>query len=203
MRLASKLLALAIATLALASPSAHADALGTTTSGELRFIDHSGPNFGYGDTPYTVRPANYFTSSSAVIGSGVEFSFYNGINGNPSIGDVSANFDGASLTITTYPVSFIDHYFTFTDPAFFGITYTGTDPDIHASIVGHTITIQSLSPPLHYKTQFTGVPDVFLLSGPPLPPPTPSAVPEPGTLLMVGTGALSALAAARRKFNLR
>jgi hypothetical protein len=210
MRLSPSLLsALVLSVAALSSTNAHADAVGTTVTGGLYFIDHDGPNNGYGDTPAIIRTENSFSGttavSTAVIGNGPEFTLLDTFGCCTTVTAFQADFTGTTLSIYSYAANFIDHEFVFTDPTFYGITYLGTDPDVHTSINGDTITIDILSPPEHYKTNDLGVPEFFAIQTSPTvdppPPPSPSPVPEPSSLALLSTGVLAAAGTARRKFT--
>lgn len=205
MRLLSQLVSsLFLAVLAFASTSARATTVDLTGSdivaGSLTFIDYDGFGNAY------PRAGNYFTTDTATIGSGVEFVSYTTFGCCNTVLAFSADFATDTLTISNYPANFLDHEYFFTDSAFIGlqVTYLGSDPNVHAAIVGDNLSIQVLTPGTHFDPSPTGLPDVFQFSAAaPPPPPPPAPTPEPSALTLLGTGAFGTLAMARRRFTNR
>jgi hypothetical protein len=170
----------------------HADGIGTSVTGSLTFS-------GFGTTNY-FDPANGFVPSSGygnsgglttvTIGPGVEFAFQSSANLD------TADFDGTTLNITDLSAIGSSNGFEmkFTDPAFTGFSLTSDTLGITYNFSGTTLTVDfaggNIKGSGSTTFSYTVVP-----SGP------PPAVPEPGTLQLLGTGLLGTGYILRRRFS--
>jgi hypothetical protein len=205
----------ALLLIALSTQSLRADLIGTSVSGSL-YYTYSGPTPAYGtvisynlydpaaldDTNHTLIPLQYSNSAgpnNITIGAATEFG-YEDSNG---VLLITADFTDSALTITetcqsAYGCTIFGDLFTFTDPAFTNLTLL-SDPSnfIEAyGLVGNTITIRADSPVVYDTTArilYGTDTAVFSVD------PTPSAVPEPGSLVLLSTGVLATLGFARCK----
>lgn len=170
-----------------------ADGIGTNVTGTLT-IDVFNNNTNYFD------PANGIADPSArnatqgttvTIGNGVEFGTTDGKT------TYRFDFTGSTLTFTN-----INNNgpgggegavtFTFTDPVFTGFSLASNGAGVTYSYSGNTLTIKNPGGSL------AGVSTFNYTSSTPVPP---AVTPEPNSLLLLGTGALSAAGLVRRRIR--
>jgi hypothetical protein len=176
---------LAIAVLCLSAGSLWADGIGTDVTGSLTF---NGISTNYFDAANGFVPAGYGNSggsTTVTIGPGIEFGFADGFNLD------AADFTGSTLTIsnevlTPHIASSLEMIFT--DSAFTGFTLASNDLGLTYSFAGNTLTINRAGG--IYSGLSTSVFNYTTAASP---------VPEPGTIVLLGTGLLGAVGAVRRR----
>jgi hypothetical protein len=199
----------ALVLIALSAQSLHADLIGTSVSGSL-YYTYTGPAPAYGTVvsynlydPSSYSNAvpsiygNYAGPNNITIGSATEFGYE-----DTSLLIITSDFTDSALTITetcqwAYGCGVFGDLFTFTDPAFTNLTLL-SDPSNFIesySLIGDTMTIRADSPTLYLTSRILYGTDTAVFSI----DPTPSTVPEPGSLVLLSTGVLATLGFARFK----
>ncbi len=179
---------LVLLSLSVSGVAAHADNAGTSVTGGLFFsggtANYFNPSLGYVPTGY-----GNTAGTTVTIGPGVEFGFYDGANFD------TADFTGTSLTVSDVDTYGVDPFeMTFTDPAFTGFTLLTNASGFTYTFSGHTLDV--FFPGTFTTGQtFTAT---FGSAGS-----APTVTPEPSGLMLLGTGALGVLGAARRRFGRR
>ncbi len=169
-----------------------ADLIGTSVTGSMTINGLGSTNFFSTSAGYVPAGCgNSGGSTTLIIGSGTEFCFQDVSN------SYSANFDGTRLYIRdeSYGKGSRQITFTFTDPAFLWIAELTDDfPNgISGGLSGDTVTL--------VVSSFDPVPSgtfdaTFAVGSAPVAP-----VPEPGSMLLLGSGALGLFGVIRRKLR--
>jgi hypothetical protein len=177
----------AIAVLCLSAGSLWADGIGTDVTGSLTFNGNTAPP-NYFDAANGFVPAGYGNSggsTTVTIGPGIEFGFADSLN------LYTADFTGSTLTISNEVLQngdSVSFQMIFSDTAFSGFTLVSNDLGLTYGFTGNTLTIDRPA------GSFSGVSaSVFNYTT------AASPVPEPGTIVLLGTVLLGAVGAVRRK----
>lgn len=163
-----------------------ADLFGTSVNGSLQF-NNGGPN--YFDAANGYVPAGYGNSGSPngiIISDWLEFAFYDNAN------YITVNFTHTDLIVSVFSIygNLTNSTFTFQDSAFQTLTLDSENfpGGASASLAGDIITVN--------VTQFVAGTGLYQGDW----KINATVVPEPGTMVTLGSGLLGVVAFARRRW---